>query len=526
MDIFESGICPLTGVKLEIRDEWQLNSGDYSCKVGVLAKSIIIAEPKGKSTNETTLLFIDTFEKIINTYPKTPKFILIDNYSKFKKATHEARRTYMKYLNNHKKIAMIIYMGLSRSIYLSISMGKMINYLNFSIKVSKNYKEAVEEAIKELDSLKIENNIFSNKKTIENNTKKLEFLDHSEEINKIIEHPAVNKYISGFNKYLAQIEWSNYNYELPEIPGISKNHPLNSLRTALSVVKFDVSELMKEFITQETKLIESQENLKELNANLENLVKLRTNELLRVNKELKKAKEEAERANKGKAVFLASISHELKTPLNSIMGYSSLGISKIDKISKEKVSNYFYQINTSGKRLLSLLTDLIDITKFEAGAMSFSFQENNIVLTVKKAISEISPLAERKNININLSNNLENPSFIFDTFRILQVFINILSNSVKFTEDNKNIYINLEENDNEFICSIKDEGVGLEENELELIFNLFKMGKKSSNSSGTGLGLAISRSIIIAHDGKIWAKNNKNKGAVFTFTISKKLNIK
>ena len=530
MDILESKLCPVTGLAIDVRDEWQLSSGDYSCGMGVIADSIVVAEPRGISIKETTELFLDTFESIVEAYPETKKFVIIDNYTGFKRATHEARRKYIQYLNSYNKVAMIIYMGLSRTIYLSVNIGKMINYLHFPIKISKNYFEAITEAMKQINALKDEEDSFSNYQEEEELMSLNSYISSdsvsSSKLEKIMSNPIVNVYVEEFNKYLTNIKWNDYSYELPLIPGVEETHPLNVLRESLTIVKSDVSELISEFIRQEQKLVDAQDELKELNSNLENLVKLRTNELLRVNKELKKAKEEAELANKSKSVFLASISHELKTPLNSIMSYSSMGVSKIEQIKKDKVSSYFSQINTSGKRLLGLIEDLIDITKFEAGAMTFNFVPNDILLTLTKATSEISSLSDKKQIKINLNTNLKSSVFVFDSQRILQVFVNILSNSVKFTSENKNIYITLSDNDKELICSIKDEGIGLEEDEYESIFNTFKRGKKSIYSSGTGLGLAISRNIIKAHHGKIWAENNEEGGSKFTFIISKHCEIR
>ena len=526
MDIFESKTCPISGLKIEVKDEWQLSEGNYSCKIGVIADSIIISEPHGDSIKKTTELFLETFQKIVKSYPNTEKFILIDNYSNFNEATKEARRLYISYLNNCPKIAMIIYMGLSRKLYLSVNIGKMINYLYFPIKISKNYENAISEAIKKMSELNLSGNIFGNS---ELSTIKIdEYLEPSlynnDKLSKIINNPIVNIYIDEFNRYLMNIKWNDYNYEIPKLNNLTENHPLSVLREALSIIKSDVSELIKDFIEQNKTLIKTQKDLRNLNHNLERLVDLRTQELAESNRKLKIAKEEAELANRGKAVFLASISHELKTPLNSILSYSSMGVSKIDELHKNKITNYFKRVNSSGKRLLTLVDSLIDITKFEAGAMTFNFSENDILVCINTALLEMLPLADNKDIKINLENELNNTKFIFDKIRILQVFINVLSNAVKFTPENKNIYIKLTEDKDNFKCSIKDEGLGVTEDELKIIFDIFKRGKNGNTSSGTGLGLAISKNIIQAHNGKIWAEKRTKTGSVFNIIIPKTLN--
>ncbi len=527
MDIFETKICPITGLKVEVKEKWQLNHGDYSCKIGVIGESIIISEPRGISIKETTLMFLETFKEITEAYPNTKKFILIDNYLNFKEATREARRAYISYLNSCHKIEMIVYIGLSRKLYLSVNIGKMINYLNFPINISKNYESALSESIKKLSKLDSPNNIFFNYKfsSIKFDKYKEPEIKTNNNLSKILKNPIVSTYIDEFNKYLMNIKWDDYSYKLPIIGNLDENHPLIVLREALSIIKSDVSELIKDFIEQTNILKKTQENLKDLNTNLEKLVEIRTRELAESNRKLKIAKEEAELANKGKAVFLASISHELKTPLNSILSYSSMAVSKIDKLSQEKIINYFSQVNTSGKRLLTLVESLIDITKFEAGAMIFNFSESNILDSMDMAISEVSSLANAKNIKIHLTKNLITHVFTFDKMRIIQVFVNILYNSVKFTPENRNIYIDLQNKDNNFICMIKDEGMGINKDELELIFDIFKRGKNATSSTGTGLGLAISKNIITAHNGRIWASNNNDIGSIFTVEIPiKKLN--
>lgn len=508
LSIFETKICPITGLEIITKPSWQLKKGNYSCKIGLLANSIIIAEPEGYSVKDTTELFLKTIQTIMDSYTETEKFILIDNYKNFKEATKEARRIYISYLNNSPKIAKIIYLGLSRKLYLSVNIGRMINYLNFPIKITHSYQEALKEAIITFKEQNIKNKFFNREIILK--TKPIPPVKHKN-ISKILNNPIVKEYIEEFNRYIMEIKWNDENYELPSIEGIDENHPLHVLREALSIIKSDVGELIKDFKNQNEKLKNTQKELKILNENLENLVNLRT-------RELKKAKEEAEQSNRGKAVFLASISHELKTPLNSIIGYSSLGKAKTDKLSKEKIKEYFKQINKSGNRLLKLVENLIDITKFEAGVINFNIRKNNISECIIEAVSQIKISANKKNIKLHLNDKCTIKKFNFDRIRIIQVFTNILTNAVKFTPENKNIYIETYNENKNFICKIKDEGIGIPQKETETIFMVFKRGKNAKNISGTGLGLAISQNIIKAHNGSITVKSDSN-GSVFTIKI-------
>ncbi len=466
MGIFDSKVCPITGLKLDTRSEWQIKHLEYTCKIGVLAESIIIVEPAGNSVLETFNLFWKSIIVIMDTFRETENFILIDNYKNFNRASHKARKAYVKNLNKNKKIAMVVYINLPRALHVLVNVGITLNYTKYPVKITKTYTEAITESIIQFERLNLKPKTLQNfhikKEKIERKLKEdLIGIDLQE----IIGNPRIIGYIKRFNEYLRNIKWTEYDESLHLIPGLAESHPLNTLIETLSMIKFDITQLIKDFTNQEKKLINTQVELKKLNKNLENIIKIRTDELLdaneklrKLNKELKKAKEEAEQANKGKAIFLASVSHELKVS--------------------------------------------------------------------QKAISEITPLFEKKNIKIILNNKLENTIFTFDSFRILQVFINILSNAIKFTPNNKKIYITLTEDNENLICSIKDEGIGLEEAELVSIFEIFKMGKQSNYSSGTGLGLAISKKIINTHKGKIWAENGKDNGAIFYFTINKYLNKK
>ena len=529
LSIFDTKVCPVTGLKIEVKSTWQVNYLEYKCKLGIIAESIIIAEPSGNSVIETFYKFRDALENIINDYPYTKNFVFIDNYTDFGRASHKARKEYVEYLNKNKKISKVIYIGLPKTLQVLVNFGAAINYTKYPVKVAQNYVEAISDAIIHLKETKSSNSILELYEVDKKKNIKKKNIKNYVNLKQIAENPIILKYIKKLTEYIKTINWYEYDEDLHLIKELDDNHPLNVLIETFFMIKFDISQVIREYEKQERELIKAHDSLKELNKNLENLVEQRTEELSRANKELKrlnkelqKAKERAEKANKNKTIFIASISHDLKTPLNSIIGYSSLGITKIEKLNKERIKNYLQQINSSGKRLLKLITDLIDINKFEAGAMEFEFKENNIILLVNNAVSELTPLYKEKNINMFIDNRLKNGIFKFDSLRISQVVINLISNAVKFTPENKTITITLSENDKEFMCSIEDEGPGIAGEDTDIIFEIFKMGKKSKNHSGSGLGLAISKNIIMAHNGRIWVENT-NKGACFTFTFSKNL---
>jgi PAS domain S-box-containing protein len=275
-----------------------------------------------------------------------------------------------------------------------------------------------------------------------------------------------------------------------------------------------------------TKRKQAEEALQRANDRLEKEVDKRTTDY-------KIAKEEAEIANKLKSAFLANISHELRTPTHHILSYSKFGVEKINNVSKEKLLHYFSQIRITGVRLLLLLNDLLDVSKLESGRMDYQMKKTNLGLMVENLISVFSSAAHEKSISLEMDKAELSTVVICDESKIDQVLYNLLSNAVKFTPAGKSITISFDPHElavekgltNKKTVSalrirIKDEGIGIPENELETIFDKFiQSSKPKSNIGGTGLGLAICQEIISAHQGRIWAENTQEGGAIFSFVL-------
>jgi two-component system, sensor histidine kinase and response regulator len=245
------------------------------------------------------------------------------------------------------------------------------------------------------------------------------------------------------------------------------------------------------------------------------------------------AKDEAEQASKLKSEFLANMSHELRTPLHGILSFSKFGIDRINKTGKEKNLNYFKKINLAGERLMRLINNLLDLSKLEAKKETYKKESVDIWQLTKDVVSETETICKEKNIKINIEDALVSTEIVCDERKIGQVIRNLLSNAVKFTPENKQILISFNPDDlrierrstdvemtSVITVSIKDEGVGIPETELNTIFNKFIQSSKTNNGAGgTGLGLAICKEIIQAHSGKIWAENNPEGGATFSFML-------
>lgn len=234
----------------------------------------------------------------------------------------------------------------------------------------------------------------------------------------------------------------------------------------------------------------------------------------------KEACQEAEKANRLKSEFLANMSHELRTPMHGILSFSNFGIKNIDSATLKKLKYYFSNILLSGERLLILLNDLLDLSKLEAGKMEIHRQNASINELIANCELEQQQRLIDLDLTITQKSSSDNITGYFDPARISQVITNILSNAIKFSPQNSVITISVTSNDAGIVFSLTDSGVGIPDNELNDIFTAFIQSSKTRTSAGgTGLGLAISKNIIEAHGGRIWAENNADHGAVFSFTL-------
>ena len=241
--------------------------------------------------------------------------------------------------------------------------------------------------------------------------------------------------------------------------------------------------------------------------------------------DLQIAREIAESANHTKSEFLSNMSHEMRTPLHAILGFAEMGEKKSDFADREKLSAYFEHIQASGKRLLHLLNDLLDLAKFESGELQMNFHNSDIFASIERIIIQHQTLIEFKNLNIELVKKDFPILAYIDIARIDQVIINLLSNAIKFTAINSTIKIDFKKARNAISApvieiSISDEGIGIPATEKKLIFEKFiQSSKTTTGDGGTGLGLAICQQIVQRHLGEIWAENNEGPGATFFFTV-------
>ncbi len=251
-----------------------------------------------------------------------------------------------------------------------------------------------------------------------------------------------------------------------------------------------------------------------------------------------------EEIDKIKTEFLSLVSHELRTPLTSILGFTkiirrrmtkvvlpfiqdTIEDSEMEPLRKEKLlkaGNKILEnidiIVSEGERLTAIINDLLDITKLESGTIEWKIEEVDIKSLINKAILSSYSLIEDKEIQLldNIEENL--PKVMVDEDKIYQVFINIISNAIKFTEKGHIILGAKRKNEKEIEISIEDTGIGIDNNSFEVIFDRFKqLGDTLNKPKGTGLGLPICKNIVENHGGTIWVNSEVGKGSTFYFTL-------
>lgn len=250
-------------------------------------------------------------------------------------------------------------------------------------------------------------------------------------------------------------------------------------------------------------------------------------ELKRSELELKRAWEEAERANSAKSVFLANMSHEIRTPINSIIGFTEL-LGR--ELAESRFENYINSIRSSSKTLLSLIEDILDLSKIEAGKLTLQPGPVNLKTIVAEIRHMFWVKITEKDVDLETSVAADIPTIIFaDELRIRQILINLLSNAVKFTEKGKiklevGVASRYEKNKKPFLdldIMVSDTGIGIAPEFQKEIFEVFRQQDEqdSRKYGGTGLGLAITRRLIDLMGGKITLKSKLGKGSSFRVTL-------
>ena len=243
----------------------------------------------------------------------------------------------------------------------------------------------------------------------------------------------------------------------------------------------------------------------------------------------------AEKANEAKSAFLSTVSHELRTPLTSVLGFAKIIKKRLEEkifpiVDKQdpktektinQVSENLHVVISEGERLTHLINDVLDLAKIEAGKMEWNQEKVSMSEVAERAIAATSSLFDQKSLKLLKNIDTDLPDITGDRDKLIQVIINLISNSVKFTDEGS-VTCTVSQKDHEIVVSISDTGIGIAPGDFEAVFEQFKQvggDTLTDKPKGTGLGLPICKEIVEHHGGRIWLESEVGKGSIFSFAL-------
>jgi len=254
--------------------------------------------------------------------------------------------------------------------------------------------------------------------------------------------------------------------------------------------------------------------LQESYTGLERKVEERTHEIEEKGRQL-------EVANQHKSEFLANMSHELRTPLNAIIGFSEVLLQRMFGELNAKQEEYLQDVLSSGRHLLSLINDILDLSKVEAGRMELELARFDLPQTLQDTRTLVRERAARHGVTLALEVDGRLGACVADERKLKQVMLNLLSNAVKFTPEGGRVEVRAVPTDGAVEISVTDTGIGIAPENQEAIFEEFRQvsGDYAHKREGTGLGLTLARKFVELHGGRIWVKSQLGQGSTFTFSL-------
>ncbi len=286
------------------------------------------------------------------------------------------------------------------------------------------------------------------------------------------------------------------------VPLLREDHLLGGLvvnRKSAGEFAAGVVELLKTFATQSALAIQN----------------------ARLFREIADKSRQLEAASRHKSEFLANMSHELRTPLNAIIGFSEVLLERMFGEVNEKQTEYLQDILSSGQHLLSLINDILDLSKIEAGRMELAPAPFHLPLALENALILVKERAVRHGISLHMDVDPRLGDLVGDERKIKQILLNLLSNAVKFTPEGGRISLKAVLTDGAVEISVSDTGIGIALEDQGAIFEEFRQvgGDETRKQEGTGLGLTLTRKFVEMHGGRIWVESEVGRGSTFTFTL-------
>ena len=242
-------------------------------------------------------------------------------------------------------------------------------------------------------------------------------------------------------------------------------------------------------------------------------------ENVRLFHEIEEKSRQLEVASRHKSEFLANMSHELRTPLNAIIGFSEVLLERMFGGLNEKQSEYLRDILSSGKHQLTLINDILDLSKVEAGRMELELARFSLSEALASGVTMLRERAARHGIALTLELPPDLPAIDADERKIKQVIFNLLSNAVKFTPDGGHVEVSARRLNDEIEVAFRDTGIGIPKEDQTLIFEEFHQAAAARGREGTGLGLTLAKKFVQLHGGRIWVESEVGKGSTFSFTL-------
>jgi signal transduction histidine kinase len=238
-------------------------------------------------------------------------------------------------------------------------------------------------------------------------------------------------------------------------------------------------------------------------------------------KEIQDKSQQLEIASRHKSEFLATMSHELRTPLNAIIGFSEVLLQQMFGPLNPKQAEYLDDVLTSGRHLLGLINDILDLSKIEAGRMELDVDTFSLVEALQNGVTMVRERAVRHGIALALEVQPGIDLVEADPRKVKQILFNLLSNAVKFTPDGGRVDVTAARANGDIAVTVKDTGIGISPEDQDRIFEQFQQARRQTERSreGTGLGLSLAKRFVELHGGRIWVESEPGKGSTFTFTL-------